>query len=153
MPFTIVPFAPQYRDDMIFCLLTAKNALGGVPHLNEDLLDVPANYFARGDGFWLALSGKDRVIGMVGTYTETPDDLWLKRMYIHPARKRQGVATALLQTVEAFAREKNVQYLHTRFNDDYAEAARFYPALGFAVTARSEGLRHFVKVLHSAASA
>jgi|GEM_PF-3785087 len=31
--FTIITFDEIYRDDAIFCLLSAKNALGHVPHL------------------------------------------------------------------------------------------------------------------------
>ena len=62
----IIPYDARYRDDMIFMVLQAKDALGRVPRLNEDLLDVPGNYLNRGDGFWLALDEGDRVIGCVG---------------------------------------------------------------------------------------
>ena len=40
----IIPYEKQYRDDMIFMVLEAKNALGRVPRLNEDLLDVDRHY-------------------------------------------------------------------------------------------------------------
>ena len=36
----IIKYEEKYRDDMIFMILEAKNALGRVPGLNEDLLDV-----------------------------------------------------------------------------------------------------------------
>lgn len=36
----IIPFDTKYRDDMIFMILEAKNALGRVPGLNNDLLDI-----------------------------------------------------------------------------------------------------------------
>ena len=35
----IIKYEEKYRDDMIFMILEAKNALGRVPGLNEDLLD------------------------------------------------------------------------------------------------------------------
>ena len=41
----IIKFEPKYRDDLIFMILEAKNALGRVPGLNEDLLDIKKNYF------------------------------------------------------------------------------------------------------------
>ena len=41
----IIRFEEKYRDDMIFMVLNAKNALGRVPRLNEDLLDIKTNYF------------------------------------------------------------------------------------------------------------
>ena len=61
----IIPFEPQYRDDMIFMILEAKNALGRVPGLNSDLLDIGKNYIDKGDMFWLALDENNRVIGSV----------------------------------------------------------------------------------------
>jgi hypothetical protein len=33
----IITFQPQYRDDMLFCFLSAKDALGRVTALREDL--------------------------------------------------------------------------------------------------------------------
>ena len=36
----IINFEEKYRDDMIYMVLSAKNALGRVPRLNEDLLDI-----------------------------------------------------------------------------------------------------------------
>ena len=42
----IIKYEEKYRDDMIFMILEAKNALGRVPGLNEDLLDVRKNVLA-----------------------------------------------------------------------------------------------------------
>lgn len=39
----IIKFEPKYRDDLIFMTLEAKNALGRVPGLNENLLDIMVN--------------------------------------------------------------------------------------------------------------
>lgn len=36
----IITFEEKYRDDLIFMILEAKDALGRVPGLNEDLLDI-----------------------------------------------------------------------------------------------------------------
>ena len=43
----IIPYQDKYRDDLIFMILEAKNALGKVPGLNEDLLDIKKNYNKR----------------------------------------------------------------------------------------------------------
>ena len=76
----ITPYAPRYRDDMLFCLLLAKDALGRKPQLNEDLLDIQANYLDPGDAFWLVIDENDRVIGMLGVRRESQEDMWLKRL-------------------------------------------------------------------------
>ena len=36
----IKPFENRYRDDLIFMVLEAKDALGRKPRINEDLLDI-----------------------------------------------------------------------------------------------------------------
>ncbi len=38
--YAVIPYDEKYRDDMIFMVLEAKDALGRVPGLNEDLLDI-----------------------------------------------------------------------------------------------------------------
>lgn len=35
MNYTVIPYEEKYRDDMIFMVLEAKNALGRVPSLNH----------------------------------------------------------------------------------------------------------------------
>ena len=69
-----------------------KDALGRVPRLNEDLLDVQKNYIDSGDMFWLAIDEHDRVIGCIG-YNSIPGttEVKLHRLYIKAARKRQGI--------------------------------------------------------------
>ena len=39
----IKPYEDGYRDDLIFMVLRAKDALGRKPRLNEDLLNIRAN--------------------------------------------------------------------------------------------------------------
>ena len=58
----IIHYEEKYRDDLIFMVLQAKDALGRKPSINEDLLDIKANYFDRGDMFWIAVNEDDRVI-------------------------------------------------------------------------------------------
>lgn len=50
---------------MIFMILEAKNALGRVLELNENLLDIQKNYLEVGDLFWVAIDDNVRVIGNI----------------------------------------------------------------------------------------
>ena len=99
--YKIIPYDGKYRDDMIFMVLEAKNALGRVPALNEDLLHVKEEYIDKGDMFYLALDDNDRVIGCVG-YNSIPgtDEVRLHRFYIKASLKRRGIGTAMLGFVE-----------------------------------------------------
>ena len=76
----IIKFEEKYRDDMIYMVLSAKNALGRVPRLNEDLLDIKTNYFDKGHPFWIALDEFDRVIGCIGTKIGDDGNLYLSHL-------------------------------------------------------------------------
>ena len=145
--FNIIPFQEKYRDDTIFCLLSAKDALGEVPRLNEDILHIKEYYFDKGDMFWIALDENQRVIGMLGTDTVSDTEMWLRRLFIKPALKRNGLGSALLSFAENYAVSKNISIIHTRFFDSYTEAQKFYPAKGFFYTERHEGLLHMIKYI------
>jgi GNAT superfamily N-acetyltransferase len=145
--FKIIKYSREYRDDMLFCYLSAKDALGGIPRLSDDLLDIQKHYFDKNDMFWIAVNDNNRVIGMVGTDTVSETDIWLKRLFVKPEIKRNGVAGALLNIVVAHAKSRGITSIHTRFSDNYIEASHFYPAKGFIESGRSDGLRHFIKTI------
>lgn len=126
----IVDYSARYRDDMIFMVLEAKDALGRVPRLNEDLLDVPASYFAKGEGFWLAVEA-DRVMGCIGTRTGEDGTAWLSRLYVKASRKRKGIGTRLLETAEDFLRGRGIKAVHVHLGADYFESHHFYPKHGY----------------------
>lgn len=137
--YTIIPYDEKYRDDMIFMVLEAKDALGRVPRLNEDLLDIQKNYLDTGDMFWLAIDEYDRVIGCIG-YNSIPSttEVKLHRLYIKAARKRQGIGTRLLRTVELYLREQGKTAAHVHLGGkEYFESRSFYPKHGYVEYAPS----------------
>ena len=94
-------YEDRYRDDMIFMVLQAKDALGRIPRINEDLLDIKKNYFDRGDMFWIAADDNDRVIGCGGySRIEGMNEAFIHRLYIKASEKRKGIGSALLETIE-----------------------------------------------------
>ena len=130
----IIKFEPKYRDDLIFMILEAKNALGRVPGLNEDLLDIQKNYFDKGDMFWIALDDNDRVIGSVG-YSSIPDSDYvvLHRLFVKYNLKHQGIGTALLKTAEEYLKSagKKAAIVHLGNKEDFYESWQFYPKHGY----------------------
>ena len=131
----IIPFEEKYRDDMIFMVLSAKDALGRVPGLNADLLDVRKNYIDKGDMFWLAVDDNDRVIGSVGySSDEGTTSVTLHRLYIKPSLKRQGIGTALLKTAEEYIRRAGKTEIYVNLGsprEQWFESYHFYPKHGF----------------------
>ena len=131
--YKIISYDEKYRDDMIFMVLEAKDALGRVPGLNEDLLDVRKNYLDTGDMFWLAIDKNDRVIGSIG-YNSIPGttEVILHRLFVKAKRKRQGIGTRLLQTAETHLRQQGKTVAHVHLGGkEFFESRSFYPKHGY----------------------
>ena len=120
-------YEDRYRDDMIFMVLQAKDALGRIPSINEDLLDIKKNYFDRGDMFWIAADDNDRVIGCGGySRIEGTNEAFIHRLYIKASEKRkvrlclkllrrECAATALRQRgcISAIRRSSGLSPIHS----------------------------------------
>lgn len=140
----IIQYDSKYRDDMIFMVLEAKNALGRIPRLNEDLLDIDTYYFSNGDMFWLAIDENNRVIGCIGIKNTGKNEIWLKRLYVKASLKRNGIGGKLLEVAETYAVSKGITDMYTRFSKDYIEAQNFYPKNGFSEIAPYKMVKHLV---------
>ena len=127
----IILFEEKYRDDMIFMVLSAKNALGRIPRLNEDLLDIKSNYFDKGHPFWIALDEFDRVIGCIGTRCDEEGNLFLSHLYVKYDNKRHGIGSKLVELAENSAKERGYKEIHIHLGKDYLESHVFYPKLGY----------------------
>lgn len=133
----VIPYDDAYRDDMIFMVLSAKDALGRIPRLNPDLLTVKESYPDKGDRFWLAVDA-GRVVGCIG-YSSVPGttEVVLHRLYVKPDRKRQGIGTLLLETAEAHLRSigKTAVRVHLgEPREQWFESYAFYPKHGYMET-------------------
>lgn len=130
----IIKFEEKYRDDLIFMILEAKNALGRVPGLNFDLLDIKSNYFDKGGMFWIALDENDRVIGSVGfNNNENGKDVTLHRLFVKYNLKHQGIGTALLNTAERYIKSQNKEeiYINLGVGKEWFESRLFYTKYGY----------------------
>lgn len=131
----IKPYEEKYRDDLIFMVLQAKDALGRKPTINSDLLDIKTNYFDRGDMFWVAVGEDDRVIGCVGySKTEIPSEAFLHRLYVKASEKHKGIGTALLQTAEREMRNRGISVSLVHLGapkEQWFESYFFYPKHGY----------------------
>ena len=145
----IIPYNEEYRDDMIFVVLAAKDALGRAPRLNPDLLDVRANYLDKGDGFWLAVDEGDRVVGCVGcSRVPGTDEAFLHRLFVKPSLKRRGIGSALLETAEGAMRAKGIRVARVHLGaprEQWLESYAFYPKHGYV----PDGDRYMKKLLLS----
>lgn len=128
-------YEDKYRDDLIFMVLQAKDALGRKPTINTDLLDIQSNYFDRGDQFWVAVNDDDRVIGCIGySKTENPLEAFLHRLYVKSSEKRKGIGSQLLKTAENEMRRHGIMISLVHLGapeEQWFESYAFYPKNGY----------------------
>lgn len=139
----IIKYENQYRDDTIFMVLEAKNALGRVPTLNNDLLDLDGYYFNKGDMFWIAVDDKERVIGCVGCNLLSDGEAALHRLYVKYNLKRQGIGTKLLTIAEDFARDNGRKAMKVHLGDKvtYFESRQFYSKHGYEISQENKNFK------------
>lgn len=132
----LIEFNEAYRDDMIFMVLQAKDALGRKPSINPDLLDVKSNYIDKGDAFFLAIDDNDRVIGC-GGFSRIPNtnEAFVHRLYVKASEKRKGIGSALLERIEAEMKARGIAVSKVHLGEpreQWFESYAFYPKHGYA---------------------
>ena len=131
----IIPYEEKYRDDLIFMILQAKDALGRKPSINGDLLDIKSNYFDQGDMFWLAIDENDRVIGSVGySKIENTNEAFIHRLYVKASEKHKGIGTTLLQVAENEMIKQGIAMSLVHLGEpkeQWFESYSFYPKHGY----------------------
>ena len=116
---------------MIYMVLSAKNAIGRIPRINDDLLDIKTNYIDKGQLFFIAIDEFDRVIGCIGTKEDENNNLFLSHLFVRYDLKRHGIGTKLLNIAEESAKKRGYKEIHVHLGKDYLESHIFYPKHGY----------------------
>ena len=128
-------FEEPYRDDLIFMVLQAKDALGRRPRINYDLLEIKSSYFDHGDKFWIAVDSSDRVIGCIGySRIGESDEAFLHRLYVKVSNKHTGIGTKLLTVAEASMKANGINIVRVHLGEpkeQWYESYSFYPKNGY----------------------
>jgi GNAT superfamily N-acetyltransferase len=99
--------------------------------------DFERIYFRDGAGVWLATVAS-AVVGCVALrpLAKFAHSGEVKRLYIQPQHRGHGIAAALYQSLEKYARERGYEWLYLDTTDEMVAAQRFYAALGYELTTR-----------------
>lgn len=105
--------------------------------VREDADGLAREYFSEGSGLWLAI-GDAQIAGCIALrpLPQYPRTGEVKRLYVRPQWRRQGVAELLLMGMEAYAREIGYRALFLDTKDDLTAAIRFYRRHGYEACER-----------------
>lgn len=94
-------------------------------------------YFGNGGGLWLAQANHETV-GCIGLrpLREPAGSGEVKRLYVRPAWRGQGIAEALLRALETYARDCAYEWIYLDSKDDLVAAIRFYARQGYTACER-----------------
>jgi len=117
-----------------------------VRSIREEIGRIEAYYGEHGGAFFVADRGA-RLVGMYGLEAVGEDAVELRRMYVDPDVRRQGIARALLTHAEATARamERRIMVLST--SELQQAALSLYRSSGFLETGEAVALAQSNKVL------
>jgi GNAT superfamily N-acetyltransferase len=96
-----------------------------------DPVHAPAEEFDGPGGQMLLATLGDAPVGCVGLRRVTADTAELKRMYVRPAYRGQGIARALLAACEQTARELGYAQLWLETGTLQPEAVALYLSAGY----------------------
>jgi GNAT superfamily N-acetyltransferase len=98
--------------------------------LTEEIDRIPAYYGERDGGFWVAVKG-DKVVGTFGLEHASDHAMELRRMYVHPSARRQGIARLMLQFAEDECRSRKVSRLELSTAEIQQAALALYRNAGY----------------------
>jgi GNAT superfamily N-acetyltransferase len=98
--------------------------------LEEEIDRILAYYGERDGGFWVAVSA-DTVVGTFGLERASADAFELRRMYVDPSARRQGIARQMLQRAEDECRERNASRLELSTAEIQRAAIELYRNAGY----------------------
>ena len=138
---TIRPFA-DWDTAQVRELVIAVNRLLSPPDLrdafdayieralSEEINRIPAYYGERDGGFWVALRG-DKVVGTFGLERASDTAMELRRMYVDPSARRQGIARQMLQFAEGECRRRKIARLELSTAEIQSAAIALYESSGY----------------------
>lgn len=103
--------------------------------LRDEIDRIPDYYAARAGSFWIAeLGDGSRGVGMYGLEAYDDSSLEIRRMYVDPAFRRQGIARRLLAHAEQIGRAAQYPRLILSTSEIQKAAFALYQSAGFSLT-------------------
>jgi putative acetyltransferase len=98
--------------------------------LVEEMDRIADYYREKGGGFWVARHGAD-LVGIFGLEPSSANGMELRRMYVDPGRRRQGIAWMMLTFAEEECRRRGFAAMDLSTSELQGEARAFYRKAGY----------------------
>lgn len=98
--------------------------------LSDEMDRLLAYYDENGGSFWVAVHEK-QIVGTFGLEGAGSDAMELRRMYVHPECRRNGIASAMLRFAEDQCRSFGKHTLELSTSELQPEALRLYKAADY----------------------
>jgi len=115
---------------LVLAHVDERAAMPGIEHMRADAIRLPGPYIAPRGAIWLAEAGEG-AIGCVALRPLPGGVGEVKRMYVDPAWRGQGVGRALLETLIARARALGYHAVRLGTVAEMTAARALYASLGF----------------------
>lgn len=139
MPLTLRGATPADATELADVYLQSRHALASyapLVHTDAAVREWIANVLIPSGSVTVAVYD-DRIVGMAA-HSVADGVAWLDQLYVSPRFKRQGIGTALLESVKSQT-ALELQLYTFQMNHD---AAAFYERHGFVPIAYSDGSRN-----------
>ena len=136
--YTIRRWQPGDRDAAIRLIATvlAEYGLTCEPTGSDrDAVEVETYYWQTGGDFWVVEAHGD-LVGTAGYYptNRAPQAVEIRKMYLYPQARGQGLGRYLLATLEAAILAQGFQYIWLETASVLTEAVCLYEAQGYQPT-------------------
>jgi len=129
--------APEVRDlfirvNRLLAPADMKDAFEAyiVSSLGEEIDRISDYYSDHRGSFWVATSDVG-IVGMFGLEPSGPGAMELRRMYVNPDQRRQGIAAKMLKFAEQHCHDNAFTRLDLSTSEIQGDALAFYHASGY----------------------
>lgn len=114
--------------------------------LDEEIDRIPSYYAERHGGFWVARHD-EALVGMFGLERTSPGSMELRRMYVDPKLRRNGIGRQLLSFAEQECRRRGISKLELSTAEIQTAAIALYRRSGYALVGTTIAERASVKTV------
>lgn len=142
MGIRIEPYTDGYKQQVLDLIVPVQREEFNIPITPEeqpDLQQIPAFYQKDSGNFWLAFAG-NTVVGTIALLDIGNRQGALRKMFVNQSYrgKEYGVGQLLLNTLLAWAQQKDYEEIYLGTTEKFLAAHRFYEKNNFKIVAIAE---------------